>query len=231
MRCTIRSCRATIKTPLSVLIVNENTVFTEHGEHDHEPRPNKTRGNMLRDQMIVEALSTDNTARNIIHRALTGYSQDVISATGSYDSLVQVVNRTRKSLLDPGSVVEPVLNIEEALMFTMGGARFYQYGPNNARDIVERSNIIIFFSEDMIDTLKNSRIWSIDGTFAVCPDNWYQLYTISILLDNHVLPVVFALLPSKSLNTYNLFLYYLNQLISELNPHVIMSDFETAAIT
>ncbi|KAF7684675.1 hypothetical protein CDIK_4440, partial [Cucumispora dikerogammari] len=32
-------------------------------------------------------------------------------------------------------------------------------------------------------------------------------------------------------NTYNLFLYYLNQLISELNPHVIMSDFETAAIT
>ncbi|KAF7685465.1 hypothetical protein CDIK_3786, partial [Cucumispora dikerogammari] len=116
-------------------------------------------------------------------------------------------------------------------MFRIDSARFYQYVPNNACDIVKRSNIIIFFSEDMIDTLKNSRIWSIDGTFAVCPDNWYQLYTISILLDNHVLPVVFALLPSKSMNTYNLFLYYLNQLISELNPHVIMSDFETAAIT
>ncbi|KAF7699608.1 hypothetical protein CDIK_1131 [Cucumispora dikerogammari] len=149
-RCTIRLCRAFIKTPLSVLIVIESTVFTEHREHDHEPRPDKTQENILKNQVIVEALSTDNTARNMIHRALTGYSQDVISATGSYDSLVQIVDRTRKNLLDAGSVVEPILSIEEVLMFTMGGAGFYQYGPNNARDIVKRSNIIIFFFEDMI---------------------------------------------------------------------------------
>ena len=37
--------------------------------------------------------------------------------------------------------------------------------------------------------------WHLDGTFAVCPDLFYQLYTINGLINGKNLPLLFALLP------------------------------------
>ncbi|ORD94483.1 hypothetical protein ECANGB1_686 [Enterospora canceri] len=82
----------------------------------------------------------------------------------------------------------------------------------------------------MVVPFRSGKVWSIDGTFDVCPVGWAQMYTISILVDHHVLPIVYDLLPSKSGNCYLEFLSHLNRLIPGLDPDVVITDFEKAAI-
>ncbi|ORD94541.1 hypothetical protein ECANGB1_531 [Enterospora canceri] len=141
-----------------------------------------------------------------------------------------MVNRRRRNSVDPDTIIEPVLNIDETLMYTYRGDRFYQFGPGHLHGWVESSNIVIFFDNAMVVPFRSGKVWSIDGTFDVCPVGWAQMYTISILVDHHVLPIVYDLLPSKSGNCYLEFLSHLNRLIPGLDPDVVITDFEKAAI-
>ncbi|ORD93918.1 hypothetical protein ECANGB1_1369 [Enterospora canceri] len=52
-------------------------------------------------------------------------------------------------------------------MLTVGGKRFYQFGPNNTRDIVDSTNIIVFFAENMIEPLRAASTWSIFEMTAI----------------------------------------------------------------
>ena len=82
----------------------------------------------------------------------------------------------------------------------------------------------------MVEPLKTNQLWSIDGTFSVCPLPWKQFYTISILVDHHVVPIVYILLPSKTEIIYKKMLRVVTHLIPDLNPRIIICDFEKAAI-
>ena len=42
-----------------------------------------------------------------------------------------------------------------------------------------------------------------DRTFTLCPEIFYQIYTIHALNNNQVFRYVFALLPNKNEDTYN----------------------------
>ena len=88
----------------------------------------------------------------------------------------------------------------------------------------------MFFAENMKVVLRNNTVWSIDGTFSVCPVPYKQLYTISVLKNHHVIQVVFCLLKKKSESEYNNMLSVLESLIPNLTPRVIVADFELAAI-
>ncbi|RMZ96603.1 hypothetical protein BpHYR1_028538, partial [Brachionus plicatilis] len=59
----------------------------------------------------------------------------------------------------------------------------------------------------------------------VAPSIFYQLFTINVILKNKNLPVVYALLPNKSQESY---IRFFNLLIAniEVQPHNILSDFE-----
>ena len=71
-----------------------------------------------------------------------------------------------------------------------------------------------------------------DGTFKLCREIFYQIYTIHALNNNQVLPCVFALLPNKNEVTYNiLFREVRNALIRQGNePTDILIDLEKAAV-
>ena len=51
--------------------------------------------------------------------------------------------------------------------------------------------------------------WFIDGTFAVCPELFYQLYTINTFYKGKNLPLIYALLPNKEKITYEKFFNHL----------------------
>jgi hypothetical protein len=72
--------------------------------------------------------------------------------------------------------------------------------------------------------------WFIDGTFAVAPELFYQVYTIHVLVDNSAVPLVYALLPDKTEATYERVFRKLVELRSALNPATIMADFERASL-
>ena len=162
---------------------------------------------------------------------LTRQNQADIMVTGSKSSLEQFVGRIRKNEPGDNIVVEPALDIGLNLMRTERGAQFYQFGPNMLRNIfVSSSDIAVFFNENEINFFKNSNVWSIDGTFSVCPIPWKQLYTISVVMDHHIIPFVFALLKSKTSVIYKKLIRVITELIPGCNPVVIISDFEKSAI-
>jgi hypothetical protein len=57
------------------------------------------------------------------------------------------------------------------------------------------------------------------------------LYTISVLKNNHVFPIVYAVLKNKKQSTYYNLFEILKLMIPNIAPRVIKTDFEFAAIS
>jgi hypothetical protein len=82
----------------------------------------------------------------------------------------------------------------------------------------------------MVCKLRTNDIWSVDGTFSVVPRPFKQLYTISYIKQHHVFSCVFDILKNKSEMAYNNLFSIIMQLIPGLQPILIKSDFEIAAL-
>ena len=94
----------------------------------------------------------------------------------------------------------------------------------------ETNRLILFATANFLSILKESPNWYCDGTFKVCPEQFFQIYTIHAEKDGNVFPCVYGLLRSKNELTYDRMFNKLVELEPELNPSSIMVDFEKAAI-
>ena len=92
----------------------------------------------------------------------------------------------------------------------------------------DEERIFIFASQDALQFLVDSEHWYADGTFRVCPEIFFQLYTIHGQRDRRIFPCVFLLLPNKNENTYNRLFEQLFQLVNNLGngPNDVLVDFE-----
>lgn len=63
----------------------------------------------------------------------------------------------------------------------------------------------------------------------MCPDDYYQLFTLHAMMANTIIPLVYGLLIGKSTNDYNLFF---EKILEQDNfqPDSIMTDFESGTI-
>jgi hypothetical protein len=72
-----------------------------------------------------------------------------------------------------------------------------------------------------------------DETFNSCPGRFYQLYTLHGYVEDTSYPLVFALLPNKTEQTYTrLFTMLKGALLQNnlfLTPQLVLMDFETSA--
>ena len=168
-RCIKRGCGAKRKAPNVLDAASDIEGVGLLGCHNHPAMPNFAVRQEKREDMALDAIETQRPARQIINYVLRGVNQGGISAVGSYSSLVQKINRDRRLSVDPETITEPVLNIDESLMRTLSYHRFYQFGPTFFRGMVEAGNIVIFFDESQIVQFRASKVWSIDGTFYLCP--------------------------------------------------------------
>ena len=64
------------------------------------------------------------------------------------------------------------------------------------------SGILIFSTVQNMDCLCDVDVLFIDGTLKCCPKYFYQLYNIHGCKNRNYVPLVFALLPSKSEECY-----------------------------
>jgi hypothetical protein len=76
------------------------------------------------------------------------------------------------------------------------------------------ARILIFSTETNLRALTTTGHWFADGTFKTAPELFYQIYTIHALVDNNILPCVYALLPNKTEQTY----YEMFQQLFKLKP-------------
>jgi hypothetical protein len=141
------------------------------------------------------------------------------------------------------------VNLEGKWTETLDSSRFLLHHDR-------QSNIIIFASDHMLrliadaDTLCMDGTFStcprifyqlftiniitlyMDGTFSTCPRIFYQLFTINIIVDGKQVPALYALLPSKSRETYNKMFTSIKEQMQNLNftlpPSIVLIDFEIA---
>ena len=81
---------------------------------------------------------------------------------------------------------------------TANGEQFLIYDSG----VGDAERIFIFASESGLRFLSECDHWYGDGTVKVCPDLFFQLYTIHGQQNGNIYPCVFALLPNKTANTY-----------------------------
>ena len=84
--------------------------------------------------------------------------------------------------------------ITNEYVITTHGDRFLLHDSGPGDD----SRIILFATDDTLETLCSSDHWFGDGTFGVSPCIFFQLDTIHAIRNEQIMPCVFALLPNKT---------------------------------
>lgn len=86
---------------------------------------------------------------------------------------------------------------------------------------------ILFASDEVIQAATSTSVLLVDGTFKTVPASFYQLLTIHCVHYDTQLPVIFALMTSKTRILYDSVLLKCKSLFP-VNPERIICDFETA---
>jgi hypothetical protein len=92
----------------------------------------------------------------------------------------------------------------------------------------DSNRVLIFASQTNLEWLQRHPEWYIDGTFSISPELFKQLFTFQIVVNGYNLPLVYALLPNKTTETYS---KTLNMLYAHLSPDKVKKivwrcDFE-----
>ncbi|KII61414.1 hypothetical protein RF11_12829 [Thelohanellus kitauei] len=85
---------------------------------------------------------------------------------------------------------------------------------------------------ELLDGLSRATVWLADGTFKVVPTLYFQLYSIHFQYSGAVNPAaVYCLLPNKTKDVYDRMLIEIIRLVPTCTPWIILTDFETAAMS
>ncbi len=111
--------------------------------------------------------------------------------------------------------------------------------------LYESDELIIFTTKTNLPVSKNCKHWFADGTFKVsnkcnlskikwnffqvCPDDFYQLFTLHALFTSQIIPLVYGLLIGKDTSDYNKFFERILE-EDDFEPISILTDFESGII-
>ena len=168
---------------------------------------------------------------NIVSSNLIGVADDVECYLPAQKSLKKTVRRRRRkdavtlnpdlALADERSLLS--LTIPAPLLEPW---KFFDSGPGPDR-------VLILTTDANLDFLCESVRWCGDGTFKAAPKLWTQLYTIHGQKNGYTVPCVFALLPNKRKESYNLVFSKIKSWIDVVSQNwqfeAYLSDFEKGA--
>lgn len=115
--------------------------------------------------------------------------------------------------------------IPEKLKITTKNERFLLFDLNE-----NEMRTLVFGTPNFLHLMRRCKHWYADGTFDVCPALFSQLYTIHVMDDGIVIPIIYALLPDKKTSTYLQLLEKLKEIEPTIAPSTLMVDFELASM-
>ena len=202
----------------------------EINEHTHPPSQDQTEITKIKASIKRESQATHDTPQQILGAALQNISETAAINLPQINNLKRTIHSQRKDNdLPPAPLCrEDIPVLPGRYQVTQAGEQFMIFD----RGVGDNERILIFVTQQGIHFLSNNSHWFMDGTFKLCPEIFYQIYTIHALNNNQVFPCVFALLPNKNEVTYNvLFREVRNAVIRQGNePTDILIDFERAAV-
>lgn len=226
--CTNNDCPATAKTDIDF---SEESILIIMTNHNHDPNIDLNEIESLKNEIKYRAAENPTLpTRHLIDVALSGQPRHIILNVGSRKATAKMVQRIRNSAFPPLPPNIENIDLPDFLTKTMTDDNFYRYGPGKYHVDNELKNVMIFYSDEFSEKLKDHDVWAVDGTFFVTPTPFYQLITISFIQNHHAFPSIFILIEDKSQEIYFKLYTLIKILIPELNPRIILCDFEIANI-
>jgi hypothetical protein len=220
-RCTVKTCSATLYTQLNYEFELENLEI-ERG-YNHEPIDGDINKKKYYEKIKEMMSLTNNPPRNIFNTILRGCDSEVIKNVGKKEAICKKLREFRRRTINPNPYKYPIVKLSNILSVTHTNEKFYQFGPDNLRDLESCEDILIFYSQSQILNLSLNNTWSIDGTFQVVPKPFYQLFSISYISNNMVFPSIFIILKNKKQSTYERMFKIIKTLNNNLNPIKVIS--------
>ncbi len=151
-------------------------------EHDtHSPEPEKTEPLLALTEMLDRAAISKDRPRVIMKECQLSIGQESAHFLCRPANIRQRVRRIRAKKVDYGANPSSLnkIDIPDALRIAYGEAnkRFLLCDNINTAD----RRILIFATPSNIQLLKPMATWYGDGTFAVCPELFYQLCFIPLI--------------------------------------------------
>ena len=94
----------------------------------------------------------------------------------------------------------------------------------------DQERMFIFALEIGLHLLRESKDWYADGTFKVCSEIFYKLYTIYGKRNRQIFPVVCCLLPNKTQTIFRRILEQIFDCVGDNRLQDVVVDFQCAAI-
>ena len=204
----------------------------------------------------IEALDIDREMRHEVHttgkRPRDAYDGAMSSITKKFKSSAEqeeviinfpAFNEVRKALCRHRTAehipVPDPYDVPDGLRVTQRGRTVPADDPNhNERFLLhsgQNGRLLIFAADTELRIMHQSEYVISDGTFEMAPSSSYQLYTLHAFLREECLPVVWAVLPNKSTETYiEMFTAIREALVRTFGSvgsmRYFVTDFELAAI-
>lgn len=115
----------------------------------------------------------------------------------------------------PASITD--VNIQDQWKKTWSGKNFLTLQDNNV-------GVVVFATNRMIKTLRESSCLYIDGTFKTSPHPYKQMVTIHGLSHGYVIPLTFCLLTGKTVQQYRTVLSHIKALVMRKTGHALAPD-------
>lgn len=223
--CVLRrkgECKVTVK-------LDENDQFIEQtNEHTHAPSQVQVEVAKVTAGIKRRAQTSDNQPQQILGAELANISADAAANLPSTSTLRRNIRRSREDNDMPANPLnrQEIPELPERFRNTLADERFLLFDSG----VGDLDRVFIFASDIGIELLQESEHWFADGTFKVCPEVFFQVYTLHAERGGSIFPCVFALLPNKTEVTYRRFYGEIFNRINHQNLQDILIDFEKAAM-
>ncbi|CAF4228058.1 unnamed protein product, partial [Rotaria sordida] len=226
--CTHRSCNASITTREDSIVKTSSIKSDGTHEFQHPPKMDLKVYECIRS--IKRRIEEEPTAPvSLLYEQQVKKFRRENGSAGS----VSIFDRVKSSLYEYRSSMQPPIPktlssiiVPHRLTRTLMDQNFL-FCHNRL------ASILGFASPMAIRLLGANEHWNSDGTFRTAPKLFYQSYSIHVWDDFSMKPVIYAALPNKKFDTYDIFL---NELIMyaksygiSLTPKSILIDFEMSA--
>lgn len=196
-------------------------------EHCHIMEKSEIEAYKIKSKIRKMASKTSEKPMNIVAKATSNVSETTSATLPLNKSLCRNIQRERVRVLGgptlPKSIAELV--VPEMFKKTLRGDKFFYCDHNE-----NGNRTLMFTTEENLRILNKCRILQGDGTFETVPEIFKQLYTIHGQYKGNLVPLVYILTTDQSEESYTFVLKYLHKLKPELNPSLLIIDFEISFI-
>lgn len=199
--------------------------------HTHDSDVAKSMAKRAVAEMKSRAASTMESTAQVLNSAMENLEDCVLGVMPRMSALKKTIQNARKQL----SNVPPLPSSLELLEIPDE----YQYcdvAPGTREKFLladsgpGQNRILIFGRQRNVEILTRCSVWYVDGTFSLAPKLFYQVFVILGERYGGVHPLLYALLPNKSGETYKQLFTMVKSLDHGISPGMIHIDFELATI-